>query len=331
MKSIMQSAFLIIFVSTLPLTASADEYFGKFLDQLKGVFVADAKPRPQFKIDQDFRFEDPNGLLWSTPRGTFVDGASIPQFFWSIIGGPFEGQYINASVIHDHYCRTKERTAHDTHRNFYYGMMASNVAEWKADLMHWAVSTFGPSWKIERRVVMNQKCKTTGTNDKTCTFVPTIEMVTVSEPPVDLTNPEVLALAISKTNAVARTLLTSKGKILDVSSAGQVNSTLASIESNAANYRKLFQKQNIVMQTTSLGLLSQTNRTSFASIQPWANNKIPSYAQAKILTINFDSLATKGLPFKLDADSRVIILDNVDLQAIESSSRVKTGIIVHNK
>ncbi len=326
MKPIIQSIFLIVLLLTLPFTASADEYFGKFLDQLKGVFIANAKPRPQFKIDQDFRFEDPNGLLWLTPSGTHVDGASIPQFFWSIIGGPFEGPYINASVIHDHYCRTKERTAHDTHRNFYYGMMSSKVPEWKADLMHWAVSTFGPSWKLEIRVVMNQKCITTGANNKTCTSVPTIEMVTVSEPPVDLTNPEVLALAISKTNAVARTLLTSKGKVLDVSSGGQVNATLASIESNAANYRKLFQKESIVKQTDGLGLLSQANKTSLASIQPWANNKIPSYAQTKVLTHDFATSKTKELPFKLDAGSRAAIFNNVDLQAIESNSRVMIHI-----
>lgn len=326
MKSITQSVFLVVLFLTLPLTASADEYFGKFLDQLKGIFIADAKPRPQFKIDLDFRFEDPNGLLWLTPSGTHVDGASIPQFFWSIIGGPFEGPYINASVIHDHYCRTKERTAHDTHRNFYYGMMASNVPKWKANLMHWAVSTFGPSWKLERRVVMSQKCINAGANNKTCTSVQTIEMVTVSEPPVDLTNPEVLALAISKTNAVARTLLTSKGKILDVSSAGQVNATLASIESNASNYRKLFQRESIVKQADGLGLLSQANKTSLAVIQPWADNKIPSYAQTKVLTHDFSISKTKELPFKIGVGSRAAIFKNVDLQAIEASSRVMIQI-----
>lgn len=326
MKSITKYIFLVAFVTTLPLSANAEEYFGKFLDQLKGVFIDDAKPRPQFKIDQDFRFEDPNGLLWLTPTGTHVDGASIPQFFWSIIGGPFEGAYINASVIHDHYCRTKERTAHDTHRNFYYGMMASSVPEWKADLMHWAVSTFGPSWKLEKRVVMNQNCITTGSNNKICTSVPTIEMVMVSEPPVDLTNPEVLALAISKTNAVARTLLSSNGKVLDVSSSGHVNATLASIETNAANYRKLFRSENIVNQTDSLGLLSQTNKTSLVSIQPWIDNKIPIYAETKVLTSDFATPKTTELPFKLDAGSREAIFDNVDLNAIESNSRVMINI-----
>ncbi|WP_339073899.1 DUF1353 domain-containing protein [Teredinibacter turnerae] len=322
MKFKMLTRIIIIIVPLAPHSVYAEEYFGKFLDQLRGVFIAEAEPRPEFKMEHDFRFEDPNGLLWLTPGGTSVDGASIPQFFWSLIGGPFEGPYINASVIHDYYCRTKERTAHDTHRNFYYGMRASNVPEWKADLMHWAVSTFGPSWKLEKRVVMKQSCVATSDNFKTCTSIPTIEMVTVSEPPVDLSNPEVLALAISKTNSIARTLLTSKGAVLDVSSSGQVNSTLASIESNAATYRKLFQSENVVNETSRLGLLSQTSQASLATIQPWAGNQIPSYVQADYLSPEF-STATTELPFKLDSGSRAVILDNVDLKAAQTEIRIQ--------
>ncbi|KJY70277.1 hypothetical protein TW78_17160 [Vibrio coralliilyticus] len=315
---------MIVFMILLPKIVHSEEYFGRFMDQLEGVFIPDAKPRPQFKIESDFRFEDPNGLLWVTPSGTQIDGASIPQFFWSIIGGPFEGKYIHASVIHDHYCRTKERTAHDTHRNFYYGMMASDVPKWKASLMHWAVSTFGPSWKLEKRVVMKQKCSVKDSNVNTCSSVPSVQTITVIEPPVDLTNPEILALAISKTNAVARTLLTSEGRLLDVSSSGQVNATLTSIESNAANYRKLFQSQNILSETDRLGLLSQTDKSSLVHTQPWEGNDIPNFAEVGVLTLKFNDIKAKRLPFKLDSGSRAVILENVDIEAIESVSNIQT-------
>ncbi|PUB79758.1 MAG: hypothetical protein DBO99_02810 [gamma proteobacterium symbiont of Ctena orbiculata] len=327
MGIIFKRTFILIITAMCSFDASSDEYFGRFLDKLKGVFISDAKPRPQFKTEQDFRFEDPNGLLWLTPSGTHVDGASIPQFFWSIIGGPFEGSYINASVIHDHYCRTKERTAHDTHRNFYYGMRASNVPEWKAELMHWAVSTFGPSWKLEKRVVMSQKCINIDVNTKKCKTTPTIKMITVSEPPVDLSNPEVLALAISKTNAIARTLLTSKGKVLDISQSGKIDANIASLEASAAKYRKLFKSDNLIMQTKSLGLLSQTSKTSLASIQPWENNKIPSYTETKVLTHQFSLERNSEMPFRIEAVSLDFILDNVDLHSVEANSHIQ----VHNK
>ena len=41
---------------------------------------------------------------WTAPKGAKVDGASIPQLFWTPIGGPFEGKYRYASVIHDTEC-----------------------------------------------------------------------------------------------------------------------------------------------------------------------------------------------------------------------------------
>ena len=54
---------------------SSQEYFGKFPDPLKGEFV-EAKPRPKFRLNTEFRFDDPNNLLWSVPPNEEVDGAS---------------------------------------------------------------------------------------------------------------------------------------------------------------------------------------------------------------------------------------------------------------
>ena len=154
-------------------------------------------------------------------------------------------------------------------------------------------------------------------------MVPKMEMVTVSEPALDLTNPDILALAISKTNAVARTLLTSDGQVLDVSSAGQVSATLASIESNAANYRELFKSEDVVYETEKLGLLSQTERTSLASIQPWNGNRIPSYDEVKVLNAKFNEYKSKDMPFKLDSESHTVIMEHIDLEAIEFETRMQ--------
>ncbi|MBO0753482.1 MAG: DUF1353 domain-containing protein, partial [Bradyrhizobiaceae bacterium] len=63
----------------------------------------------QMTIMEPFQFIDPHDRRWSVPRGIAVDGASIPQVFWSVIGGPFEGRYRNASVIHDYYCKARTR------------------------------------------------------------------------------------------------------------------------------------------------------------------------------------------------------------------------------
>ena len=323
MQRLVKLCLAIVFFAAVSPCAFAQEYFGDFLDKLKGVFVVEAKPRPLFKLETDFRYKDPNGLLWSTPAGAEVDGASIPQLFWSFIGGPFEGQYINASVIHDHYCRVKERTAHDTHRNFYYGMRASQVPEWKAQLMHWVVSTFGPSWKLERRIVMLQNCVSLPGQPPTCSSVPTSEVVLVTSPPVDLSDPVVLAAAINKTNAVARTLLTSNGKILDVTSAGPVTATFEAVQISAQAYRQVFASKEFSSSPARLGLLSQPTGGSLADVQPWSSNRIPRLTETIVLTPQTIPRIENNAPFKLDPRSKDLIRDRIDLKTIETTVRIQ--------
>jgi hypothetical protein len=123
--------------------------FGSFSVGPDGRFVS-ASPRPKFKLLAPFGFKDPQGRIWEVPAGVEVDGASIPRVFWTIIGGPFEGNYLHASVVHDHFCRTRTRSAEDTHKTFYLGMRAKGVPEATAKKMFVAVSAFGPKWRLTR-------------------------------------------------------------------------------------------------------------------------------------------------------------------------------------
>lgn len=84
--------------------------------------------------------------VWTAPVGTYTDGASIPQSFWSVIGGPFEGRYRDAAVNHDYECCAQQHPWQDVHRMFYDGMMARGVEDWLACLMYFAVYFFGPRW-----------------------------------------------------------------------------------------------------------------------------------------------------------------------------------------
>jgi hypothetical protein len=92
---------------------------------------------------------DPKGKKWDAPKGVTVNGASIPQAFWSIIGGPWDGKYREASVIHDYYCDTRSEPWQDVHRTFYTAMRANGVEEVRAKMMYAAVYRFGPRWNFE--------------------------------------------------------------------------------------------------------------------------------------------------------------------------------------
>jgi len=98
------------------------------------------------ELIENFGFIDPLGLEWPVPSGTRVDGASIPQPLWSIVGSPFTGQYRDASVVHDYYCDTRIRHWAAVHRVFYDAMIVSGVGLARAKIMYAAVYFGGPRW-----------------------------------------------------------------------------------------------------------------------------------------------------------------------------------------
>ena len=126
----------------------AEGNFGIFRGEL---IVKALKDGRKLELTHPFSFIDPTGKLWGVPAGTVVDGASIPQAFWSIAGGPFEDKYREAAVIHDHYCEEKTDTWQNVHLVFYNAMRASGVGPKQAKLMYAAVYNFGPRWIEVRR------------------------------------------------------------------------------------------------------------------------------------------------------------------------------------
>src|SRR5881397_3847413 len=96
----------------------------------------------------ELRYTDPHGVVWTAPIGSVVDGASIPRYLWSVMGGPFEGRYRNASVLHDVAYGDKKRPWQDCDRMFYYAMRCSGVSATEAKTMFYALYKFGHHWRF---------------------------------------------------------------------------------------------------------------------------------------------------------------------------------------
>src|SRR5436309_4585671 len=96
----------------------------------------------------ELRYTDPQGFVWIAPIGSVVDGASIPRYLWSIMGGPFEGKYRNGSVLHDVAYGDHNRPWQDCDRMFYYAMRCSGVSAIEAKTMFYALYRFGHHWKF---------------------------------------------------------------------------------------------------------------------------------------------------------------------------------------
>jgi hypothetical protein len=95
----------------------------------------------------ELRYTDPYGDVWVAPAGSKVDGASIPRAFWSVMGGPFEGKYRNASVLHDVAYDDQSRPWEEVDRMFYNAMRCSGVGAVKAKTMYYALLRHGRHWK----------------------------------------------------------------------------------------------------------------------------------------------------------------------------------------
>lgn len=132
-----------IALSGLPLAASAQAVRGRFEGQL--TFVAGLEAG-RMQLKSPYAFIDAAGNRWAVPEGVWVDGASIPRPLWSIVGGPFEGAYLNASVIHDYFCDIRVKPWQDVHRVFHEAMLANGVTPLSAKIMYLAVYYGGPRW-----------------------------------------------------------------------------------------------------------------------------------------------------------------------------------------
>jgi hypothetical protein len=91
-------------------------------------------------------YVDPDAVRWEAPSGWIVDGASIPRILWTTVGGPFEGVYRKASIVHDVACDTKARPWRSVHRMFRDACLDAGCSEHQANTLFAAVWHFGPRW-----------------------------------------------------------------------------------------------------------------------------------------------------------------------------------------
>jgi hypothetical protein len=98
----------------------------------------------------ELRYTDPQGVVWIAPAGSVVDGASIPRSLWSLMGGPFEGKYRNASVLHDVAYEKKTKPWEQCDRMFYNAMRCSGVSAVEAGTMYYALRKFGHHWRAPK-------------------------------------------------------------------------------------------------------------------------------------------------------------------------------------
>lgn len=123
--------------------------FGTFEGDVVAQWLTHSGDDRDMKLLKDFAFNAPDGKRWIAPKGSVVNGASIPSVLWSTVGPPFVGDYRRATVIHDVASDERTEPHEQVHRVFYYAMRADGVSWLKANTMYQAVKRFGPTWNVD--------------------------------------------------------------------------------------------------------------------------------------------------------------------------------------
>ncbi len=129
--------------STLPSNVSA----GSFKSQVKVLFVDPKGPDDRnVQLLEPFGFKDSKGVDWDVPAGYVSDGASIPWSLWTFIGGPYDGPYRDAAILHDYFCDKKDRPWEQVHAMFLEAAIKRGTPESTAQTMYAGILYGGPRW-----------------------------------------------------------------------------------------------------------------------------------------------------------------------------------------
>ena len=86
--------------------------------------------------------------VYHTPDGTFIvppgfesDGASMPRFFWRLIGHPFSMDYLREAILHDYFYRTQPITRRQADHIFF--SLLKKKLPLRSRIIHLALRLFG--------------------------------------------------------------------------------------------------------------------------------------------------------------------------------------------
>jgi len=94
-------------------------------------------------IPKAIKVKQPSFLL-AVPLGFLTDGASIPSFAWSCVGGPFSGRYVKPAILHDFLYAVHLYSRRQSDLIFLEALKVCGVSRLKRQLMFHAVR-FGGS------------------------------------------------------------------------------------------------------------------------------------------------------------------------------------------
>jgi len=109
---------------------------GQFSGNPKTEWLVQPTGDRDMKLLEDFWYDDPKGGHWLAPKGSVINGASIPQALWSTVGSPYTDSYRRASIVHDVACGDSTIKRDEANEMFYYACLAGGCSFIQAKILY---------------------------------------------------------------------------------------------------------------------------------------------------------------------------------------------------
>jgi hypothetical protein len=111
--------------------------YGTFSGNPKTEWLEDTRfPDRNMQLLENFSYTDPNDRVWSAPKGSKIDGASIPRPLWVMVGSPYTDDYRRASIVHDVACEDPTVNRKEADVMFYYACLAGGCGPYQAQVLY---------------------------------------------------------------------------------------------------------------------------------------------------------------------------------------------------
>ncbi len=97
------------------------------------------------QLQEPFEYRSKKYGIIRVPKDFISDGASIPQWAYSIVGGRFTGKYLKPAIIHDWLYHMLAYKRMKCDKIFLVGMKDAKEVFWKRRVIHLGVRVGG--WK----------------------------------------------------------------------------------------------------------------------------------------------------------------------------------------
>lgn len=109
---------------------------GQFSGNPHTEWLAERGDDRNMRLIESFWYVDPDGRRWDAPKGTVINGASIPRTLWSSIGSPYTGDYRRAAVVHDAAVGRADVSRKEADAMFYVACLAGGCSPLQAKLLY---------------------------------------------------------------------------------------------------------------------------------------------------------------------------------------------------